>query len=196
MDPRRSRLLLHPVRIRVSLVLAQSEMNVKQLAKVLDDVPQASLYRAVAELLDGGIIEVTREERRGGAIERYFRANEQESLITRQDLGTLGPAEFVAGIEGLNRMLAADASRYIASEDFDWVADFTRIARQVGYFDDEERAEVQGMVNALIERFEKAAEYRPGTKPSLLNVSAFPYVAGFHHDDEDAEEGAAAEARA
>ncbi len=196
MDPRRSRLLLHPVRIRVSLVLAQSEMNVKQLAKVLDDVPQASLYRAVAELLDGGIIEVTREERRGGAIERYFRANEQESLISRQDLGTLGPAEFVAGIEGLNRMLAADASRYISSEGFDWVGDFTRISRNIGYFDDEERGEVQALVNELIERFAKAAEYRPGTKPTLLNVSAFPYVAGEHHEDSAAEQPETADAHA
>ncbi|WNM26358.1 helix-turn-helix domain-containing protein [Demequina capsici] len=192
MDPRRSRLLLHPVRIRVSLVLAQSEMNVKQLAKVLDDVPQASLYRAVSELLDGGIIEVTREERRGGAIERYFRAIEEESFISRQDIGSLAPAEFIAGIEGLNRMLAADAARYIAAEGADWVSDFTRVARQVAYFTPDERVEVEAQLNALIARFEAAAERRPGTEPTLLNVTAFPYVATEHDGDASEAEPASA----
>ncbi|MDN4473504.1 helix-turn-helix domain-containing protein [Demequina zhanjiangensis] len=189
MDPRRSRLLLHPVRIRVSLVLSQSEMNVKQLAKVLDDVPQASLYRAVSELLEGGIIEVTREERRGGAIERYFRAIEEESLISRQDIGSLSPAEFVAGIEGLNRMLAADASRYIADEQSSWVDDFTIVDRMVAHLDAQEAQEIEEQLRAVLARLAAASEPRPGTTPHVLNLTVFPYRGSEHEEDTAASEG-------
>lgn len=175
MTARRIQTLLHPVRMRVALALSQEELSVKQLARLLDDVPQASLYRAVTELHEAGLITVMREERRGGATERFFRAERGEDLLSRQDIGALSGPEFVAGIEAYSRMLAQDATCYITSKGASWVDDFTIVSREVAHLTDEERQEIEGQLRSIIERVQ-ASRPRPGTTATVLNITAFPHT--------------------
>ena len=45
-------LILHPIRMRILMALSGSQKTSQQLADDLRDVPQATLYRLVAELRD------------------------------------------------------------------------------------------------------------------------------------------------
>ncbi|MEM7243938.1 MAG: metalloregulator ArsR/SmtB family transcription factor [Acidobacteriota bacterium] len=68
-----SKALGHPLRRRMLRVLAENERSTQELAEGLDE-PQTKLYHHVKLLLEAGLIEVTREVPRRGAVERRYRA--------------------------------------------------------------------------------------------------------------------------
>ena len=55
-------LILHPARLRIMGELGGRQMTSRQLAIALPDMAQASLYRHIKALLDGGILEVVSEQ--------------------------------------------------------------------------------------------------------------------------------------
>src|SRR5262245_53062252 len=66
-------LLLHPVRLRVvQAFLGDRALTTTQLQAELPDVPAGSLYRHVAKLVEGGVLDVVSERRVRGAVERTY----------------------------------------------------------------------------------------------------------------------------
>lgn len=65
-------LLLHPIRLRIVQALIGSPMTPLRLKEVLGDVPQATLYRHVNQLHDGGLLEVVDEHPVRGGVERTY----------------------------------------------------------------------------------------------------------------------------
>lgn len=105
-------MLLHPLRMRVVLVLGADALTTKQIHQRLPDVAQASLYRAIARLVDAGVIVVVERRRRGGALERVYRAAVNAEFAT----ASATPAEFVAAANALARSLSLDATRHAAAD--------------------------------------------------------------------------------
>ena len=106
--------LLHPLRMRVVLVLGTDDLTTKQIHEQLPDVAQASLYRAVSRLVDAGIITVVERNRRGGALERVYRV----AVTTEVATASATPEEFVAASEALARSLSLDAARHAAAGEW------------------------------------------------------------------------------
>lgn len=67
------RLLADPLRLRLLLAFAAGDRTAKQVASELGE-PVTKLYRHVDALHDAGLLEVVRERRKRGTIERTFRA--------------------------------------------------------------------------------------------------------------------------
>lgn len=65
-------LLLHPIRLRIIQALIGSPMTPLRLKDVLGDVPQATLYRHVNQLHEGGLLEVVDEQPVRGGVERTY----------------------------------------------------------------------------------------------------------------------------
>lgn len=65
-------ILLNPQRLAITRALTQSELTTKQLAERLSDIPQATLYRHLALLLEAGIISVVAERKVRGTQERTY----------------------------------------------------------------------------------------------------------------------------
>jgi len=63
-------LVLHPVRMRMILAIATRVLTTQQLANLLPDVAQTTLYRHINLLLEGGILTVVRESKVRGTVER------------------------------------------------------------------------------------------------------------------------------
>lgn len=61
MSNARANLLLHPVRLRIVTAAAGRELTAADLAAALPDVPQATLYRHLKRLVDGGMLAVVAE---------------------------------------------------------------------------------------------------------------------------------------
>ena len=65
-------LLLHPIRLRIVQALVSAPMTPLQLKDRLRDVPQATLYRHINHLADGGLLEIVGERPIRGGIERTY----------------------------------------------------------------------------------------------------------------------------
>ena len=106
--------LLHPVRMRVVLVLGTDDLTTKQIHERMPDVAQASLYRAVSRLVDAEIIAVVERHPRGGAMERVYRVAVSPEDATARTT----PEEFVAAADTLARSLSIDAARHVAGGEW------------------------------------------------------------------------------
>lgn len=132
-------LLFHPVRMRIVQTLSGAdELTTSQLRDRLPDVAPATLYRHVAALADGAVLEVTGEKRVRGAVERSYRLREENAVVgpgavmTRED-HRRAFALFCAS-------LMADFDRYLSRDGADPAADGVAY-RQAGVWLSEEEAD-------------------------------------------------------
>ena len=79
-------LILHPVRMRILMALVGQQKTASQLAEVLPDVAQATLYRHINALSDGGILAVVEENPVRGAVEKVYTLEMQAAQLTPDDL--------------------------------------------------------------------------------------------------------------
>jgi DNA-binding transcriptional ArsR family regulator len=80
-DPKVFQLLADETRRKILYLLRVREMSVCELSEELKLTPQA-LYHHIKKLHEGGMVEVTREERRGHLIESFYRATAEDFLIS------------------------------------------------------------------------------------------------------------------
>ena len=153
-------LLLHPVRLRiVQALLGGRDLTTSQLGGLLPDVPPATLYRQVATLADGGVLQVVGEQQLRGAVERTYRLVQEATSVDGDELRSMTAEEhrtgfmtFVAGLlAGFDRYLLAcgDADGHV-----DPAADRIGYRQAVMHLSD---AEVDHMLAELGEVF---ARYR------------------------------------
>lgn len=75
-------LLLHPVRMRILQALFETDpLTTAQLRERLPDIAPATMYRHVAILAEGGVLEVADERRVRGVVERSYRVRKEEAVV-------------------------------------------------------------------------------------------------------------------
>jgi DNA-binding transcriptional ArsR family regulator len=132
-------LVLHPVRLRiVQAFLGESALATTQLRERLPDVPVATLYRQVATLVEGGLLEVVDERQVRGATERRYALRVEAASMGPEEAAAVPPEEhrrlfmtFVAG-------LLADFDRYLARDDVDLGRDLVGYRQAVFNLSDDE----------------------------------------------------------
>lgn len=111
-----SQLLLHPVRLRIAQsLLGDRALTTAELATELPDVAAATLYRQVAALVDGGVLEVVAERRVRGAVERTYRLRGGAPSIDADEAATMSVEEHRQGFLAFVAALLADYDRYLDS---------------------------------------------------------------------------------
>lgn len=170
-----STLLLHPVRLRiVQAMLGRTQMTTRELAERLGDVAPATLYRHVAALVDGGVIEVVSETRVRGASERTLRLNLARTSVDPDDEG-LGDDERVrAGFLAYLASLASAFDDYLAAPRSTLEADLVGF-RQVAVFatDDEWRDVAATIRDALLPLIERS-EHPESARRRILGTVSLP----------------------
>jgi DNA-binding transcriptional ArsR family regulator len=86
-------MLLHPVRIRIVSEFTGRQRTVRNLADALPDIPQATLYRHVAALVDGGVLEQVGERAVRGPSERVYRVAPGADRIRPEEIDAVPAAE-------------------------------------------------------------------------------------------------------
>ncbi|NUT44320.1 MAG: helix-turn-helix domain-containing protein [Thermoactinospora sp.] len=131
-------LALHPVRIRILAAAAGARRTASDLAGLLPDVPQATLYRQIATLAKAGMLEVVEERKIGGATERVYSVPEGGVTPTPEALAAASPEEHARHFTAFAAGLLSEFSRYLAREHIDFVADGVGYQQLVLHLDDEE----------------------------------------------------------
>lgn len=105
----RADLLLNPIRIRIVIAVAGRQMTAADLGAALPDVPQATLYRHINRLAEGGVLRVVAENPVRGLVQKVY-------ALSAPDIGHLSPEDVAAmSKDDMRQLFAAFATSLIAS---------------------------------------------------------------------------------
>lgn len=91
-----SKVVAHPVRLRILQAVGGRDQTTADLQKLLPDVAQATLYRHIALLVEAGVLAVASERRVRGAVERTYTLGDQMAHVDQAELATLSDEQLRA----------------------------------------------------------------------------------------------------
>nr|WP_275941654.1 helix-turn-helix domain-containing protein [Planosporangium mesophilum] len=119
---------MHPVRLRiVQVFLGDRELTTGQLRDELPEVPTASLYRHVATLVEGEVLQVVTERKVRGTFERTYRLNAVNARVSGEEAATMNAESHRRAFMTFVAALLGDYDRYLARAEVDLARD------RVGY---------------------------------------------------------------
>lgn len=167
----RVELVMHPVRIRVVQALVRRRHTTNELRELLPDIPQATLYRQLAKLVEGGVVEVAEERRVRGTVERAYVL--RAAILSPEDVATATKDEHLAYFSMFTSTLLAEFAAYLDRGSVDIAADRTSYQYRVLHLDD---AEFEALFRAMSEllRPHLDNEPSPDRTPRLFATALFP----------------------
>ena len=140
----KANLIIHPIRMRIVSELGHRQMTTRQIAAALPDIPQATLYRQIKQLLDGEILHVAKEEAISGQIERTYALVSAQNRLTADEIAQLSADEHIQYFSVFAAGLIDGFSRYVQQANpADFAADGASYNQAIIYLSDEERAAFQ-----------------------------------------------------
>jgi DNA-binding transcriptional ArsR family regulator len=179
MSKAKADLLLHPVRIRIMTEFSGRERTSQQLAEALPDIPQATLYRHIKVLVEGGVLEVAEEKRVNGAVERSYRVAQGGNRLTAEDMRAMSADDHIRYFTIYAASLIDTFSDYIqAAELWHVLDDGLAYNRAVVHLSDAERAQFDAEFEALVGRMlacQPAPERKRFTLASMVIPDGKPH---------------------
>jgi DNA-binding transcriptional ArsR family regulator len=173
MTTRKSEVLLHPVRLRIVLAVADDEVTTAEIATRLPDVPQATLYRHVARLADAGIFDVAGERQARGAVERTYRVNAAQAVIHADEAAEISNDEYLRAFTTFAGTLIETFGRYLNTPGSTPADDGVSFRQARMWLTDEELAAlVKDVATALAPYLDTARS--PQRTPRLLSTILMP----------------------
>lgn len=143
--------LLHPVRLRIAQAfLGDRALTTGDLRAELPDVPSATLYRQVAALAEGGVLEVVDERRVRGSVERTYRLRAGAAHVDGDAARSMTLDEHRQGFMTFVLGLVADFDAYLNRGDVDLERDLVGYRRNALYLTDAELTEVIDGIRAVL----------------------------------------------
>jgi DNA-binding transcriptional ArsR family regulator len=175
MDPKIIKGLFNPVRIKIIFVLnAKQECTTKELQDELQDIPQASLYRHINSLVKYGVIEVIKEEKKRGALERTYRLK-YDPYDKMQEQAIKGDKDSVGEVFYYYIMtLLAEFTTYLNKETTNLVEDGVGFRSFPMYVTEEEHQAFVNDLGAIIQNHMQ----HPSRKDRRLRKFSFVYMPG------------------
>ncbi|MEN3538644.1 helix-turn-helix domain-containing protein [Microbispora sp. ZYX-F-249] len=167
-------LLLHPIRLRiVQALLGERTLTTADLRAELPDVPPATLYRQVAALVEGEVLEVAAERKVRGTFERTYRLRAANASVGAEEAAGLGAEEHRQAFLTFVALLLADFDRYLDRDEIDLGRDGVGFRQAAMYLSDEEFQEfLRDLRQVLLARL--ANQPAPGRTRRLLSTIVMP----------------------
>ena len=144
-------LLLHPIRLRIITTLAGKSLTPAQIGTAIPDVPQASLYRHISQLLEGGIIAVIEERPVRGTVEKVYQLVDGASRINPQDIHNISDDDHLNYFMVFLSSLLQDFSTHLEKSPSDKSKmDDVIYNKVVLYLTNEERQSLTQQIRALL----------------------------------------------
>jgi DNA-binding transcriptional ArsR family regulator len=151
--PSRTNLLFHPVRLRIAqLLTGGGQRTAHQIAQSIPKVPQASLYRHLNLLVEGGIVTVVDERPvpNRNLVEKVYTLDLQAATLQPEDLAHASPEDHRRYFTMFLLMVLGDFERYLQRE-----AHLETLSQEVEYeyfalyLSDEEAEQLSADLRAL-----------------------------------------------
>ena len=173
MGTSKSDVILHPQRLRLIRALAGGVLTTKQLAVLVPDIPQASLYRHLSTLLEAGVVEVVAERSVRGIVERSYSLVEGSAVLSGEDLAEATREDHSRYFSIFATGLIAQFGRYLERESIDPEADGVGYRELVLQLTDDEFARFISALSSLVLPLIKN-EAGTGRTPRLLATVFLP----------------------
>ena len=171
---KRADLVLHPVRLRIILAFARGRrLTPLQVAAVLPDVPQATLYRQIERLYRGGALAVASERRIRGAVERTYVLAEGGASLSPEELAKASRDDHLGYFTAFAAGLIAQFEQYLERPEIDLLEDGVGYRQVVLNLTDQEVSEMAGALNAAVGRF-LTYDPKPRRRRRLLATVLIP----------------------
>jgi DNA-binding transcriptional ArsR family regulator len=176
MPSRKADLMLHPLRLRNITAISGSRMTAKDLAEIISDVPQATLYRHINALTEGEILKVVEENPVRGTLERVYALAEPPSLQP-EDLQGMTKQDYEQAFTVFLTTCMSDARRYLNSkaegQPINLLADGVMVSKaELNLSDDEFSRLNQEISGLLLSAF--GNQPAPGRKRRVMVYLAIP----------------------
>ena len=139
----------------------------------LSDVPKVTVYRQVALLVDGDLVEVAGEQRVRGAVERRYRLRQDRQVIDADLAGGMTREDHRRGFAAAMAVLIAEFDSYLDRDDADPTADGVSYRQGVLWLSPDELAALTRTLRDDL-RPALANVPAPGRSPYLLSPIVFP----------------------
>jgi DNA-binding transcriptional ArsR family regulator len=167
-------LLLHPVRVRIIHALSGSQVRTTaELADRLPDVSRATVYRQVALLMEGGILEIAEERRVRGAVERSYRLRSGRAVISREEAAAMSKEQHREAFASALAVLVAEFNAYLDGPDSDPSRDRVGYTQIPVWLNRRELADVQRVVVDVVAA-NRQNRRESGRRPYLVSPIIFP----------------------
>ena len=178
--------VLHPVRMRiVQAFLGDRQLTTGDLRTEIPDVPTTTLYRQIAALAQGGVLDVVDEKRVRGAVERTYRLRAGAAHVDAEGARQMSVEEHRQVFLTFAAGLLADFDRYLDRGDVDMARDLVGYQQNAMYLSDEELTQVIGELQAVLAP-RIAQTPAPGRTRRLLATVLMPDDPGPAGDSEPA----------
>jgi DNA-binding transcriptional ArsR family regulator len=171
-------LLLHPVRLRIlHAVLDGRPFSTSQLCDRLPDISTATLYRQVAMLVDGGLLDIESETRVRGAVERTYRLQPAKTSMSPEAISAMTKDDHRRGFAAAIAALVGEFNAYLDRDDANPLADSVSYRQFALWLSDAEKdALIEEIVTAIRARIANAPS--PERRRHLLSTILFPTESG------------------
>ncbi len=149
------KVLSNASRLQIMALLLEKEMTITELSEKIDITPQTA-HHHVHELLDAGLIHVSREETEGNIVKRYYDVEEQwlDSSAVWEDLTIEEKKNYKIAALGTVKGMVNRSIKYIQESE--------KIEHEVGWvsfkkvpFTEEKMKEVNKIFEETVEKLEE-----------------------------------------
>jgi len=141
---------------------------VQQIATVLPDVPQATLYRHLNILLKGEILTVVRENKVRGTIEKVFALAEHGADLSEEEIARASREDHLNYFFRFLIHLLGDFENYLRREELDMRADGVTYRQYSSYLSDQEYSKLIASISGLLK---SASNYDPTPDRKLRSIT-------------------------
>jgi len=94
-------LVTHPIRARLILAVMGRDLTTQEMAELLPEIPQTSLYRHVKALAEVGVLKVVGETAIRGTVEKRYAVQFSAVTFSKEDMLDAGHEEYLRLINGV-----------------------------------------------------------------------------------------------
>ncbi len=167
-------LLMHPVRIRiVNALYAGRTLTTADLCARMPGTSQATVYRHVAALTEGGVLEVEGEARVRGTVERRYRLRQEQLRFDDAAAAAMSREDHRRVFTAAMAALLAEFNAYLDRGDANPRRDAVGYRQFVVWLNDAERATLVAQITAVLATL-SPHEPTADRTPYLLSTILFP----------------------
>jgi DNA-binding transcriptional ArsR family regulator len=147
----KANLILHPLRMRIIMTIAGKQMTAQNLAAAMPDIAQATLYRHLNKLAQGGVLAIVEERPVRGTLEKVYSLSENGAFLSLDDIAGLSKDDHMRMFNSFVAGLLGEFSRYLDStEKPDFVADGVTYSKLLWYASNEEFMQMAHKLNEVL----------------------------------------------